>query len=71
MGFGRGRGLGRSLGWLASIAAGGLLVRGVASTISRAREKAVLTEQASAIEEALGSIKQRLSELDQDEQPQP
>jgi len=71
MGYGRGRGFGRGmcrgLGWLGAIAAGGLLARTLFGAASKADEKAVLTQQATAMEEALANIKQRLSEVDRGE----
>jgi hypothetical protein len=71
MGFGRGRGFGRGmcrgLGWLGVLAAGGLVARTLFGAASKADEKTVLTEQATAMEGALANIKQRLSELDRGE----
>ncbi len=63
-GRGFGRGLCRGLGWIGAIAAGGLVARTLFGAASKADEKAVLTEQASAMKAALANVKRRLDELD-------
>lgn len=63
LGFGRRRRLGRGLGWLgAVVAAAGLFAHN--RYVSKEDEKAMLTEQVKAMEEALANMKERLSEIE-------
>ncbi|MDD3925178.1 MAG: DUF5320 domain-containing protein [bacterium] len=62
-----GLGCGRGAGWLGASAAGRPSARNFFGTMSRADEKALLIEQAEAVEGTLADIKQRLSRLEQGE----